>query len=208
MVKFKKYTFFILELFFILLWGLFIIYFFKFYNDAFDFVETETSPVIQLLLIIKYRGAELVNVLILEFLLITANLLGIASYYFSCKLIGRYQKNEKIKIGISVLILLLCVFFVSLNPLLMVNIPLMVLGFSIVYIAYLVTKYRFGKKIILNEEVLGEHGPFKTKKELENYITELKMFNDITSLNKKIHEENEEFFITFYKEIGEENNEE
>lgn len=209
MEKFEKHWFIIATFGFIVLWGVFIFKFFEFYNDAFDFAKGETSPVIQLLLMTKYRGSEMTIILITEFVLLSLNLLNSAAYYFTNKTAGEISKPSLIKIIITGSIPIIGLFVVSFNPLLMINLPLLLLSFAIVYVAYIIAKYTFGNKIVLNEEVQGEHGPFVNKNELNAYVDELGKYNDLSFFNKRVYKEEEEYHVTFYKdvEIGEKQNE-
>ena len=210
MKKFEKRWFLISTFIFIALWGIFIFKFFEFYHDAFDFAQGESSPVIQLLLMTKYRGSEMIVILITEFVLLSLNLLNFAAYYFTNKAVDELSKSDKFKIIINGSIPVIGLLIISFNPLFMINVPLLLLSFVIVYVAYIIAKYTFGNSIVLNEEVQGEHGPFVSKIELTNYVDELEKYNDLSNLKKHIYMEEDGFHVAFYKnvKIGEKQNEE
>lgn len=196
----KKNWFLINQLLIIVFWMLFIFYFFKFYNDAYEFAVDETSPVIQLLLITKYRGGELKIILLCEFILVSLNLLNIASYYFMNKTKEKFNKQELIIITISSAVLLFFLGIISMNSLIIINVPLILLSFTVIYISYIVVKHTLGNKLIFTEEVLGEHGPFSTMDELNVYIENLNKYNNLSETSKNIYKEDKKYFVDFNKD--------
>lgn len=182
----------------IVLMGIYSFYFNIFYADSILFGEFETSNVIKLLLIIKYRGQELSIFLLFFFCLITLYFFNFIYYYFSIKIEGDIDKAEKNKIVVFLTVLFAFIISVSINVVGFIFIPLILLSGTLAYIAYLIAKQTVGTKIILNEEVIGDHGPFETADELEEYITYLEVNNNLQDVVRKEYQSEGKYFVEFY----------
>lgn len=182
----------------IVLMGIYSFYFNVFYADSILFGEFETSNVIKLLLIIKYRGQELSIFLLFFFCLITLYFFNFIYYYFSIKIEGDIDKAEKIKIVVFLMVLFAFIISVSINVVGFIFIPLLLLSGTLAYIAYLIAKQTVGTKIILNEEVIGNHGPFETADELLEYITYLEVNNNLQDVVRKEYQSEGKYFVEFY----------
>lgn len=181
----------------IVLMVFFSFYFNVFYEDAIMFGEYETSQVIKLLLIVKYRGQELSMFLLFFFCLVTLYLFNFIYYYFFIKVESKIDRAEKIIITLFILILLIFVVSVSINVAGFIFISLLLLAGTISYITYLVAKQTIGGKIIVNEEVIGQHGPFDTINELDEYIVYLEKTNSFENIIRNDYRDENKYFVEF-----------
>ncbi|WP_288394268.1 hypothetical protein [uncultured Vagococcus sp.] len=195
----KRNSFFIISGLLVVLFLVYSYYFTLFYNDVILYGEFETSNVIKLLLIVKYRGSQLAAYFIFFFLLMTLYLFNFLLYYFKIKSDDEISKKEKVIVASSLIVVLMFFLYVSSNILWIIFIPLTIFSLTITYVSYLVSKQIVGKKIMINEEVIGIHGPFITEKEMNAYIEEINNYNDLSDIEKKMYKENNKYFIEFYK---------
>lgn len=181
-----------------IIWSIFIMFFYKFYNDAIQLVETEHSKVIQFLVMFQYREKEILTISLISFILIFIHLFFIHYEYYMIK--NALDKNRwgYINLIISILTLIIPITILMMTPMYLVFIPISIIALVIVYLAYLIAKIRYGTFINIKENIIGIHGPFKDKNAVEVFISELiTTYNEVDRIDKRIYQENDKYFVEY-----------
>lgn len=198
MDKIKKNVFFISSIILVVVFVTYAFYFHRFYEDVILYGEFETSIVIKLLLITKYRGVELSIYLMIYFCSITLYLINYILYYMKIKIENKNKNQEKAISAVQLIIFISFVSYISASVVGLIFIPLTILSLTIIYVSYLIAKQTIGKRIILNEEVLGIHGPFTDESELNDYIDSFEKTNDTKEVKKRIYTEGNHYFLEYF----------
>lgn len=189
---------------FVGLWFLTTYFFYHFYNDAILLGEGESSIVIKLMMIIRYRESELSKLLIVIFILLTLNLMYLMLLKFKKEKGGALKEFDSKLLKIGTILFLLFLVVISFNVVGLVIVPLFLLAMTITYVSYLIGMYRFGDEIFAKKELLGVHGPFETQVELNEYISEKKQENKLKGISNKMFIEENQYFVEYYSDSGEE----
>lgn len=195
--NFKVMYFF--ELLVTCLWIPFFHYFFKFYREGLEFGSEEYSSAIKLSFILIYRSEQMILFLSIAFGLLTINLFITVVFYFFMKNKKNISRSQLALVWLSGIQIIISLLLLNINIFYVFTLPLSFLSIIIVYVSYVISKNKYGKMILLEEEVLGIHGPFSDKNESEKYQKKINRTYDTAFFNKEIYKEDKQYYIKFYE---------
>lgn len=174
----KNKLYFIGEGLFICSWYVYYVFFCKFYNEAFFYVEKKAKLIIQLLFMTTYYSTEVLIYSTIAFMLMTLNLLLFLLFFIQNKQKNTVQKQTK-----AVLIVFLLMFSVIQVKLLStilwpIFLILVILSLTVIYIIFAVTKYLYEENEIEYEEnePLKVAGPFENLEEANDFSKEFLLY--------------------------------